>query len=63
MLPIFLMYQQVTQNNLKSLVQGQIELFITAFSGFIYHIPCCTGCYTKLLASKSFRKEVKNLFS
>ncbi|CAF4079809.1 unnamed protein product [Adineta steineri] len=60
MFPIFLIYQQTTQYNVKSLVQSQIEILISAVSIFIYFIPTCIGCYTNILVSKTFRNEVKN---
>ncbi len=59
---IYLMYQQVTQYNTKSLIQREIELFISNVSGFSYYITFCIGFYTNLLVSKTFRIEVKKLF-
>ncbi len=59
---IYLMYQQVTQYNTKSLIQREIELFISNVSGFSYYIPFCVGFYTNLLVSKTFRSEVKKIF-
>ena len=59
MFPIFLIYQQITQNHVKSLVQSQIEVLISAVSIFSDYIPICIGCYTNVLASKTFRNEVK----
>jgi len=58
---IFLMYEQLTQYNTKSLVQSQIELFISDVGGFSYYIPFCIGFYTNLLVSKTFRSEVKKI--
>ena len=62
MYTIFIMYQQITQYNTKSIVQSQIELLIFYVSLFSYYIPICVECYTNLIASKTFRKEVKNIF-
>ena len=60
---IFLMYQQITQNQLKSADQTQIEVIIRNICLFSAGIPFCLGFYTNLLVSKTFRSEVKKLLS
>jgi hypothetical protein len=54
-----LMYQQITQNQLKSSDRLQIETIIRNTCLFSAGIPFCLACYTNLLVSKTFRNEVK----
>ena len=60
---IFLLYQQVTQNYVKSPVQIQIESIVRNLAQFAATIPVSTSFYTNLIASKTFRHEVKKVFS
>jgi hypothetical protein len=57
-----LIYQQITQFHIKSAERVEIERVITNFCLFAIGIPCCTSCYVNLVASKTFRKEVKKVF-
>jgi hypothetical protein len=63
MFAIFLMYQQITQNYIKSADQIQIENIIRNICLFGVGVPFCSSCYTNLIASKTFRKKVKKVFS
>jgi hypothetical protein len=60
-LAIFLMYQQITQNYIKSADQIQIEFIVRNLCLFSVGIPFCVGCYTNLLVSKTFRRKVKKV--
>jgi hypothetical protein len=60
-LTIMIMYQQVTQLNIKSFTQSALELLMINVSIFIYYIPYCIGCYTKFIVSKAFRREMKTV--
>ena len=62
MLAIVLIYQQVKQNEVKTPVQQRIQSLLLSVGAFSTYIPFCTGCYTNLLASKTFRQEIKNIF-
>ncbi|CAF0807250.1 unnamed protein product [Adineta steineri] len=59
---IFLMYQQITQNQLKTSDRIQIETIIRNICLFSSGIPFCLGCYTNLFISKTFRSEIKKIF-
>lgn len=61
MFAIFLMYQQITQDYVKSMDRIQIETVVRNICLFSIGIPFCTSCYTNLIASKTFRKEVKKV--
>ena len=61
MIVIVLMYQQFIQYQLKTLVEGQTLNFLLNVGLFSGYIPFCTGGYTNLLVSKTFRQEVKNI--
>jgi len=58
---IFLMYEQITQNDMRTSEEKQIELFMTLISTFSAFIPSSIGCYLNLFISKTFRKEIKNI--
>jgi hypothetical protein len=60
---IFLLYQQITQYNVKSSVQIQIESIVRNLAQFAAAIPVSTSFYTNLIASKTFRNEVKKVLS
>ncbi|UJR32743.1 hypothetical protein I4U23_020202 [Adineta vaga] len=59
---VFLMYQQITQNQVKSGEQTTIETVIRNICLFSAGIPICLSCYTNLLVSKTFRSEAKKMF-
>jgi hypothetical protein len=61
MLSAILMYQQITQYNVKSPAQTQFELFLKSVAVFINYISVCIGCYTNILISKTFRKNIKDI--
>jgi hypothetical protein len=58
---IFLMYEQIIQNYIRTSEQKQIELFITLNCIFSAYIPSSIGCYLNLFISKTFRTEIKNI--
>lgn len=58
--PSVLLYTQITQYNIKDYQLIMIEQFFISISTFILHIPYCVSFYTNLIASKTFRREVKN---
>ncbi|UJR38680.1 hypothetical protein I4U23_031346 [Adineta vaga] len=60
---IFLLYQQITQYDVKSPVQIQIESIARNLAQFAASIPVSTSFYTNLIASKTFRNEVKKALS
>jgi hypothetical protein len=59
----FLMYQQITQNVVKSSERTTIENFVTVLCIFMMSIPFCISLYTNLIVSKTFRSEVKKVLS
>ncbi|CAF0874477.1 unnamed protein product [Adineta steineri] len=59
----FLIYQEITQNDLKSNEQIQIESFIRNLSLFSIAIPFCVSFYANLIVSSVFRKEIKKILS
>lgn len=61
-LAIFLIYQQITQNYIKSFDQIQIENNIRRICLFSMAISCCSSFYANLIVSKTFRNEVKKFF-
>jgi hypothetical protein len=60
---IFLMYQIITANHIKSLQQQAIEGVITNLCLFSLGVPFCTSFYANLIISKTFRKELKKVLS
>jgi len=60
---IYLIYEQITQNYVKSDDRIQIETYVEYICLYIISIPFCTSCYTNLIASKTFRKELKKVVS
>jgi hypothetical protein len=63
MMPVSLMYEQISQNRERSVTQTYIILLIRNVAIFSVHIPFCVNSYTHLLVSKTFRNEVKKIFS
>jgi hypothetical protein len=63
MYAIFLLYEQITQDYIKSPERAQIEVAIRNLCLFSIGIPFCTSCYTNLIVSKTFREEVKKILS
>jgi hypothetical protein len=61
MLSVILMYQQITQYDVKSPIQTQFGLFLKNLATFINYISTCIGCYTNILISKTFRKSIKDI--
>ncbi|UJR06850.1 hypothetical protein I4U23_011139 [Adineta vaga] len=61
MLSAILMYQQITQYNVKNSVQIQLDTFLKIVATFINYISMCIVCYTNILVSKTFRKSIKNI--
>ena len=61
MLSVILMYQQITQYNVKTPLQTQLVLFLKTLSTFINYISICIGCYTNILISQTFRKNIKDI--
>jgi hypothetical protein len=59
---IFLIYQQITQYQMKSTDQISIEQFIATVTYFMGFIDSSVSCYTNILISKSFRAELKRMF-
>ena len=60
---IFLVYQEITQHQMKSVVRTRIEVFVRNVCFLSIAVPFCSSCYTNLIASATFRKEVKKLLS
>ena len=56
---VVLMYQQFYQP--QTPVEAQVQHSLVIFGVFSTYIPFCIGCYTNLLASKTFRSEIKNI--
>jgi hypothetical protein len=63
MYAIFLLYQIITANYTKSPQQQAIVGVITDLCLFSLGIPFCTSCYANLIVSKTYRKEVRKIFS
>jgi len=61
MISVVLMYQQITQYELETVVQADIDAFLASTGIFSAYIPFCIGCYTNSLVSTTFRREVKNV--
>jgi hypothetical protein len=59
---IFLIYQQITQDQTKSAEQISTEQFIANITYFLGFIDSSVSCYTNILVSKSFRTELKRIF-
>jgi len=60
---IYLIYEQITKNYIKSYDRIQIENNVQYLCVYSAGIPFCTSCYANLIVSKTFRKEVKKVFS
>jgi hypothetical protein len=58
---IMLIYEQITQHENKSLEQTTIEQWIANITYFIGFIDSCVSCYTNIIVSKTFRKELKRM--
>jgi hypothetical protein len=55
-------YQQITQNYIKSSDRIQVENNVRNLCLFCLNIPSCTSCYANLIVSTTFRNEVKKVF-
>jgi RNase P subunit RPR2 len=60
---IYLIYEQITENYIKSYDRIQMETYVQYICVYSAGIPFCTSCYANLIVSKTFRKEVKKVFS
>ncbi|CAF0992840.1 unnamed protein product [Adineta steineri] len=58
---IMLIYQQITQYDIKSDERQQIEQAIQELTAFLYFVENSIGCYTNMIASKTFRTELKRM--
>ncbi|CAF1376915.1 unnamed protein product [Adineta ricciae] len=58
-----LIYQEVTKFYTKTYLQSRIEGFVLILSATVTSIPFCIEAYTNLIVSKTFRQEVKNIFT
>jgi hypothetical protein len=56
------MYEQITLNGSKTVEGFYTEALVKSVAMFAAHIPFCINSYANLLVSKTFRKEVKELF-
>jgi hypothetical protein len=61
MLSVILMYEQITQYNVKSPLETQVDLFLKYLATFINYISISIGCYTNIIISKTFRKNIKDI--
>lgn len=61
-MPISLIYDQVTQYQIKNVIEIQQGNLLRNVAIFSVHIPFCIGFYTNLIVSKTFRHETKNIF-
>ncbi|CAF1539429.1 unnamed protein product [Adineta ricciae] len=61
-LSIMVLYQQISQYNIKTFEQTQIDSFIQYTCAVFGYIPYCMSFYINLLISKTFRNEVKSIF-
>jgi hypothetical protein len=59
---IFLIYQQITQYQTKSIEQTTIEQSIANITYFTGFIDSSISCYTNICVSKTFRVEFKRIF-
>jgi hypothetical protein len=59
---MFLIYQQITQYQIKSIEQTIIEQFIANITYFTGFIDSSVSCYTNILVSKTFRLELQRIF-
>lgn len=62
MIAIVLLYQQFNPQQLVNPLEIQIQSLLLQISIFTTYIPFCIGCYTNILASKTFRNEIKGIF-
>ena len=62
MLSITLMYQQCTSSESQSSVTTEIHICLISIGFFSTFVPCCIGCYTNALISKTFRQEIQKVF-
>ncbi|CAF0839469.1 unnamed protein product [Adineta steineri] len=60
---MYLIYAQITQNQIKTYERLELENMISFIFIFTAAIPFCTACYTNLIVSKTFRTEVKKIFN
>lgn len=61
MVTIVLIYQQFANYLTRTSVEIQIQSLLLTCGIFSAYVPFCIGCYTNLLASKTFRQEIKNI--
>ncbi len=59
---IYLLYNQITQYETKSIEQTVIQQFVVNVTYFIGFIDASISCYTNMLVSKTFRLELKRIF-
>ncbi|UJR17440.1 hypothetical protein I4U23_004335 [Adineta vaga] len=59
----FTLYLQITQYSMKTIDHRQADASIQNLCSFCGFIPYCIGFYSNLSVSKTFRKEVKKIFS
>ena len=60
---IYLIYQQITQSHVKNIERTQIETIVSNICQFSGAIPFCFSYYANLILSKTFRNEIKKIFS
>ncbi|CAF0849956.1 unnamed protein product [Adineta steineri] len=60
---ILYIYEQITQYTEKSAEQLAIEQAILQITYFLFFTESCIGCYTNILVSKTFRKELKRILT
>ncbi|CAF1533793.1 unnamed protein product [Adineta ricciae] len=59
----YLIYQQITQNDIKNAGRTQIETISSNLCQFSGTIPFCISFYGNFIISKTFRNEVKKILS
>ncbi|UJR18255.1 hypothetical protein I4U23_005158 [Adineta vaga] len=57
----YLIYQQITQNDVKNAERTQLETISSNICQFSGTIPFCISCYANFIISKTFRNEVKKI--
>jgi hypothetical protein len=63
MMSIVFLYELITQYHIRTIEQKEVEHFIRYISTFCVSFPFCISFYTNLIVSKTFRNEVKKIFS
>lgn len=59
---LFLIYNQITQYEMKSTEQLIVEQFIANITYFVGFIDSSAACYINMLVSKTYRAEIKRIF-